>query len=126
MKRRLLIVEDDRWLADIYRDVLHPRYEIVISHNAQSAMETLDDAPPGAVLLDIMLPGGNGFAFLQELRSYDDMSDVPVVVCSSVNLSPTQRQALLQFAPIDILDKSELSPKCLRKIVEESMHASPK
>lgn len=117
MKKHILIVEDDRWLADIYRDVLHKEFEITLYHDAQSAAEALDTTPPDIILLDIMLPGGNGIAFLHELRSYDDLTHVPVVVCSSVHLTEAQHQAITQFAPVQVMNKADLTPEYLVEII---------
>lgn len=114
MKKRILIVEDDRWLAEMYRDVLQDDFSVTLCHDAQTAIGALDEAAPDIILLDIMLPGGNGMAFLQELRSYDDVAAVPVLVCSSAGFSGRQRKALQQFAPLALLGKAELTPERLR------------
>lgn len=118
--KRILIVEDDRWLAEMYRDVLQNDFAVTICHDAQSAIEALDEARPGMILLDVMLPGGNGLAFLQELRSYDDMAAVPVLVCSSVGFSSQQRRALEHFAPLALIDKSELTPNRLKEALSKA------
>lgn len=118
--KKLLIVEDDRWLADIYRDVLSVSFAVTISHDAQSAAETLEASIPDIIILDIMMPGGNGFAFLQEIRSYNDTVRVPVVLCSGVNLSSSQRAAATHFEPVIIIDKADLTPEKLIEVVNET------
>jgi len=125
MKKYILVVEDDRWLADMYQDVLQAEFEIVICHDSQAAIGKIDTKVPDLILLDIMLPGGNGLAFLQELRTYTDVMNVPVVVCSSAHLSSEQRDAITHFAPIAILNKEDLTPKRLIEVIEEQVHAHP-
>lgn len=87
---------------------------------AQLAIEILDTSKVDLILLDIMLPGGNGLAFLQELRSFDDTRHVPVLIISGTDFSPEQRRALQQFAPIFSLEKIKLTPESLITAVEEA------
>lgn len=119
--KNILIIEDDRWLAEIYQDVLRKKFNVTLRRSAQEAIETLDEAKPDIILLDFMLPGGNGAAFLQELRSYDDMANVPVLICSSIGFSVQQKQSLQQFAPLLLMDKAELTPEKLTTVLEVSL-----
>lgn len=123
MKQSVLIVEDDRWQSDIYRDMLQTEFKLTICHDAHEALDALDKEIPAGIILDMMLPGGNGAALLQELRSYEDALDVPVVICSGVHMPAVQQEALMQFAPVTYVDKAELTPALLRKLVKESIHA---
>lgn len=118
--KTVLIIEDDRWLAEMYQDVLQKSFTVIVKHNAQKAVESLDEAPPDIILLDFMLPGGNGAAFLHELRSYEDMANVPVMICSSIGFSGQQKQSLKQFAPLILMDKAELTPKKLTAALKEA------
>jgi CheY-like chemotaxis protein len=119
MKKHILIIEDDLWLADIYKHVLEGNFKITIKHNAQAAIETLDDKKPAIILLDMMLPGGNGVAFLQELRSFEDTSSVPVLVITGTRLTSKHKKPLQDFGPIKIMDKSELTPDKLKENINE-------
>lgn len=113
-------------MAEMYRDVLQDDgFEIIIYDDAQTAAESIDEAPPDIIVLDMMLPGGNGAAFLQELRSYEDMMEVPVLLASSLALSPSQREALKQFQPLTVLDKAELTPARLRREIRSAYAAGP-
>ena len=50
----------------------------------QAAIEQIDAQVPDVIIMEIQLAPLSGFAFLQELRSYEDFSHIPVVVYSSV------------------------------------------
>lgn len=67
--RELLLVEDSRDLAHEFSRALERYgYSVHIHHDAESALETFDEARPQAVLIDINLPGMNGYELAQELR----------------------------------------------------------
>lgn len=120
----VLIVEDDQWFAEVCADVLEARCKVSISHDAQAAIETIGSSTPQCILLDIMLPSGNGIAFLQELRSYNDTRYVPVVLCSNVRLSAAQYEALNAFAPIFFLGKADITPERLREVIDRQLSAA--
>ena len=50
----------------------------------QAAIEQIDVEKPDVILMELQLAPLSGFAFLQELRSYEDFSTIPVVIYSSV------------------------------------------
>lgn len=62
----VLVVEDDRTLADLYADVLSRDYRVVVAYTARAAAEQLA-VEPDVVLLDRRLPDGSGEAVLDEI-----------------------------------------------------------
>jgi CheY-like chemotaxis protein len=87
MSVKILLVEDDIWLAELYRDVLQieKNCTILTAGSAAQALERLDDNPEiNLIVLDMFLPEHNGIEFLHEVASYNDINQVPVIVLSSV------------------------------------------
>lgn len=81
--KRVLAIEDDRELAYLYDSFLTEEgYEVLLAHDAAEGMELLKEHPD-VVLLDLMLPGTDGYALLRELRSRPDTRRLPVVVVSA-------------------------------------------
>jgi CheY-like chemotaxis protein len=52
--------------------------------------------PPGLILLDLMMPEMDGFAFLEELRAEPAWHDIPVVVVTAKTLTPQEHEYLSQ------------------------------
>ena len=78
---RLLIVDDDRKLAGLIRDYLTPLgYDVELRHNGPDGLAEALAIPYQAVILDVMMPGMDGFAVLRELRK---KSDVPVLMLTA-------------------------------------------
>jgi len=82
----VLLVEDDHDIRGLLRHRLSrwPR-EIVEAPSGEIALEIARARRPALVVLDILLPGMDGWQVLRELRSDRQLSDVPVVIVSIVD-----------------------------------------
>lgn len=84
---KILLVEDDAWLADLYKDILatDANVNVVVASNSADALAQLDaHSDVDLVLLDMFLPDHNGIEFLHEMASYSDINHLPVIILSSV------------------------------------------
>lgn len=110
MLRHVLIIDDDRWFADVLRHQLEgAQYMVTCADNGVVAMKKIDDRPPDAIILDIFMPGPDGFALLHELQSYSDLASIPVVLCT--NSAPSlPLKALRPYGVTSVLDKTTMSP----------------
>ena len=67
---RILIVEDNPDNMKLFRALLALRgHEVTALQSGDGLLETLDQARPDLVLMDVQLPGKDGFALLEEIRS---------------------------------------------------------
>lgn len=82
MAKTVLIVEDDRNIADLLRLYLEKEgYTVVIAPDGMRGVEQFRTVHPSLVLLDVMLPGLDGFAVLERLRASG--SDLPVLMLTA-------------------------------------------
>jgi DNA-binding response OmpR family regulator len=81
MKIKALLIDDDRKLAALLTEYLL-RFEIQLQHaaNGDDGLRQLRLDPPDCVLLDVMLPGKDGFEICREIRGF---SDVPVIMLTA-------------------------------------------
>lgn len=78
---RLLVIDDDRKLCRLVRDYLGPLgYEVEVVHNGPEGVERATGEEWNAVILDVMLPGLDGFEVLKRIRH---ASDVPVLMLTA-------------------------------------------
>lgn len=106
----MLIVDDDQWMADVYtRQLIKDGYVVTRAANAIEGIRMLDDAPPDVVILDIFMPGANGFTLLHEMRSYADLSGIPVILCTN-SVERIPRRDLREYGILRILDKATMMP----------------
>jgi DNA-binding response OmpR family regulator len=80
-RTRVLVIDDDRKLCRLITDYLSPMgYEVAAVHNGPEGAERAAGEPWHAVLLDVMLPGMDGFEVLKRIRR---QSDVPVLMLTA-------------------------------------------
>ena len=78
----VLIVEDDVELASLTAEYLQKRGLLVeIEHRGDRALARIESVKPHVVVLDVMLPGGDGFEICRELRAQG--SDVPIIMLTA-------------------------------------------
>lgn len=79
--QRILVVEDDPQIARlVVRGLRDHGYQVELRTNGEAIEETLRDYPTDCVVLDVMLPGDDGFTVLERVRR---RSDVPVIVLTA-------------------------------------------
>jgi DNA-binding response OmpR family regulator len=81
----ILIIEPDKILARQYQKAFEGAgFEVQLCGDAQTAIMKIDKQPPEAIVLEIQLSAHSGVEFLHEFRSYEDWSNIPIFIYSSV------------------------------------------
>src|SRR4029077_13332369 len=94
----LLVVEDDPVMRDMLRRRLEKEDWMVIeAENGRVALERMTERRPGLILLDLMMPGMDGFPVFDEIRKHKDLHTIPVIVVTAKELSAQDRQRLNGF-----------------------------
>ena len=79
--KKILIVEDDISISELQRDYLEINgYEALISNNGEEGLKIVKAGDFDLIILDIMLPGIDGFEILRQIR---DEKDVPILLVSA-------------------------------------------
>jgi two-component system response regulator CpxR len=104
---RLLLIDDDERLCRLLRDYLQPfGYTVDAVHNGAEGLSRALAGSYTAIILDVMMPGMNGFDALRELRS---RSRIPVLMLTALGDEP-DRIAGLELGADDYLPKT-FSPR---------------
>ncbi|WDF57063.1 response regulator [Mucilaginibacter sp. KACC 22063] len=108
----VVIVEDDRNFADILKDYAGQHgYKAVLVHTGSTAVDVIAGQKPDAVILDIMLPGKDGWQILKELKDRPETKNIPVHLMSAGEAAENRvkREGAISFMkkPVDTeaLDK---------------------
>jgi sigma-B regulation protein RsbU (phosphoserine phosphatase) len=81
---RVLIVDDVKANVDVLVQALRDEYKISVALNGESALRSAEKNPPDLVLLDIMMPGMDGYDVCSRLRTSPQTREVPVMFLSSL------------------------------------------
>lgn len=73
---KLLIVEDDRHLAESVRDIVSEWYEVRMAHNGEDGLFMAQQGIDDIIILDVMMPKMNGYEVLEALREQKNMTPV--------------------------------------------------
>jgi CheY-like chemotaxis protein len=119
----VLVVDDDPSTRALLRRTLgREGWSVAEAASGGEALERLDRAqnPPSVVILDLMMPGMDGFELLAEMRRRDELRNVPVVIVTAKDLSQEELSWLRGNAE-KVLPKGAYSRQELIKIVREML-----
>lgn len=115
-----MIIEDNKDLQEIYKLSFEKAgYEVIQELDGLDGIAGVVDEKPDVILLDIMMPQMDGFAFLKALRE-DTSIKIPVIVCSNLSDTETFNRAIKEGA-IAVLLKANYTGKELVEKVESLM-----
>jgi sigma-B regulation protein RsbU (phosphoserine phosphatase) len=81
---RVLIVDDVKANVDVLVEALRDDFKLSVALNGESALRSAEKAPPDLVLLDIIMPGMDGYEVCRRLRANEQTREVPVMFLSSL------------------------------------------
>ena len=91
----VMVVDDDTFMREMVRRQLEKAgWQVIEAENGRKALERMQPDPPQLILLDLMMPEMDGFAFVQELRNHPDWQSIPVIITTAKELTAADRQQL--------------------------------
>lgn len=84
MARKILACDDEAAILRLVRSNLeHAGYQVVTASDGREALRQVERERPDLVILDVMMPHGDGFGVLQEIRRRPDTRDLPVMLLTA-------------------------------------------
>ncbi len=110
--RRVLLVEDDQMLVDMYKDRLKSEgFRVRTATDGKKALIRIKEGAD-IILLDVLMPGMNGFEVLRKIRSDDKSKDIPVIILTNIGSETTDsdKNLALSLGATDFMVKSLHTP----------------
>lgn len=83
--KKILVAEDDKFLANAYRVKLSKAsYEVTLVTDGEEAIQALSKEKFDLMILDLVMPKKDGFWVLEEMKSKDELKNIPVIVASNL------------------------------------------
>ncbi|RFZ84687.1 response regulator [Mucilaginibacter terrenus] len=117
----VVIVEDDKNFANILQDYARDHgYKAVMVHDGTSAVDIIKEKQPDAIILDIMLPGKDGWQILKELKANEETVNIPVHMMSAGDAAANRvrNEGAISFL------KKPISTESLDKLFTDIMSTS--
>jgi PleD family two-component response regulator len=81
---RILIVDDVKTNVDILVQALRDEFKLSVALDGQAALRSVEKSVPDLVLLDIVMPGIDGYEVCRQLRANEATRELPVMFLSSL------------------------------------------
>ena len=110
MKKRILIIEDDKFLRElIIKKLNNEGYGALGAVDGEEGLEKVKKESPDLILLDLILPGIDGFEVLSKIKEDVALSSIPVIILSNLG----QREEVekgLKMGAVDYMIKAHFTP----------------
>ena len=107
----VLVVEDDVQVSTALSEALQGRYGTTrVARSAEEAIAAIRQSPPRIIVLDLVLPGADGIAVIDEIRDDPALSATPIIIYSAAELDRGERE-LAQLGHTAFLSKVDASPE---------------
>lgn len=112
--RRVLVVDDDDDFRTLLRAQLNSAgYEVLDARDAGSAMQIARTMPPDLITVDLLMPGLDGWDFIDRLRAEERLARIPVIVVSGLAEAPESSR---RPEGVAVVAKGEGLERLLREI----------
>ena len=113
--RNVLVVDDSKTELMFLGEILSKAgFAVTTAENSDEARSRLEEAKPDLILMDVVMPGQNGFQLTRSLVRDPRFADVPIIICTSKNQETDRVWGMRQGARDYItkpVDKAELIAK---------------
>lgn len=115
--RKILIIDDSLTNLRVIEKMLEKDHiHVTFSYSAKDALELLSDGYfPDLILLDIMMPGMNGFSFKKKLNDHPEWKDIPVIVISALQ-GQESKSIAFELGCVDFMVKPINKTEVLHRI----------
>jgi twitching motility two-component system response regulator PilH len=114
---KVLIVDDSKTEILFMTELLQKNgYTVRSAENADEAFKRLSEEKPDLILMDVVMPGQNGFQLTRSINRTPEYSDVPIIICTSKSLETDRVWGMRQGAR-DYITKPVDSADLLAKIL---------
>jgi putative two-component system response regulator len=102
--KNILVVDDTEANIDILVDALGTEYEVSVALDGPTALEIVEESLPDLILLDIMMPGMNGFQVCEKLKNNPQTAPVPVIFLTAMDQLDAKTKGF-QIGAVDYVTK---------------------
>jgi len=111
MEETILIIEDDKFLRElICRKLINEHFKTEEAIDGEEGLKKLQETKPDLILLDLILPGLDGFEVLSRIKDNPSISSIPVLILSNLGQKDEIAKGL-KLGATDFLIKAHFTPE---------------
>ena len=116
MANTIFIIEDDKFLRElIVRKLNEEGFDVSEAIDGEEGIKGIKEKKPDLILLDLILPGIDGFEVLSQIKSDSELSSIPVIIISNLGQKEDIEKGM-KLGAVDYLIKAHFDPN---EIVEK-------
>ncbi len=120
MAPKILIIEDDKFLRElIVRKLSEENFEIDEAIDGEEGLRKTKEGKPNLILLDLILPGIDGFEVLAKIKQDPETKSIPIIILSNLGQKEDIERGL-KLGAFDYLVKAHFTPS---EIIEKVRNA---
>lgn len=111
MDKKIFVIEDDKFLRELMCEELQREgFSVGSAVDGEDGLQKVPQEMPGLILLDLILPGIDGFEVLKKLKENPSVSQIPVVILSNLGQKDNLDKGM-SLGAIDYLIKAHFTPR---------------
>jgi DNA-binding response OmpR family regulator len=127
VKGKILLIDDDPDFLEATQQILVAnRYEVITAENGEDGIAKAKYESPDLIILDVIMPGKDGYSVCHELRKIDQTRPIPVIMLTAVGQQLSKPEYAVDMAidhqADDFIDKPVDSQTLIRKVEKHLRH----
>ena len=111
MAKNILIIEDDKFLRELtVQNLIKEGYDTAEAIDGEEGIKKVKTVKPDLVLLDLILPGIDGFEVLTRMKEDPSLDQIPVIILSNLGQKDDVERGL-KLGAVDYLIKAHFTPR---------------
>lgn len=120
----ILIVDDNQDFAEALKSMLELEgYHPVALFGGEEALKNIEAINPSLLILDLIMPGVDGFAVVKQLRSQERWNNLPIVILSGADITNEQRRDMDKLIE-EFIDKGHFSKELISNTIKKIISPS--
>jgi len=120
----ILIIDDDPIVIRELQIILkQTNYRLRLAYNGREGLQKIKNQAPDLILLDLRMPGMDGFDVLQELRREGGLKEIPVMIITAAELTESEKRDLTKNVK-GVITKGQINRQPLLNTIEEILSES--
>ncbi len=116
MPHKILIVEDDKFVRElIFQKLTEEKFDVFAAKDGEEGVEKAESEKPNLILLDLILPGMDGFEVISRIRKNKETESIPIIILSNLGEKGDVDRGI-KLGANDYMIKAHFTPK---EIVEK-------
>ncbi|MEK7482646.1 MAG: response regulator [Patescibacteria group bacterium] len=123
-QKTILVIEDDKFLRELISQKLAKEgFNLSEAMDGEEGLKKIQQEKPDLILLDLILPGLDGFEVLSQAKQDPALSEIPVIILSNLGQKEDIERGL-KMGAVDYLIKAHFTPgEIIEKIKQALTHA---